>query len=87
MTCVDVDADLNIHKWDLTSALAALSVPTPLVEPEASPFGIEMSDAGAQALSHARLKKVVLPACGHFPRLEYEEPFFSAVRAFLGDAQ
>jgi pimeloyl-ACP methyl ester carboxylesterase len=87
MTCVDVDADLNIHKWDLTSALAALSVPTLVVEPEASPFGIEMSDAGAQALSHARLKKVVLPACGHFPWLECDEPFFSAVRAFLDDAQ
>jgi proline iminopeptidase len=87
MTCVDVDADMNIHRWDLTAALAGVSAPALVVEPGSSPFGIEMSDAGARALSHARLKKVVLPACGHFPWIECPEPFFGAVVAFLSDAR
>ena len=83
-TCVDIEADLSFQKWDLRAALGGVTARTLVVEAR-TPFGLEMSDSGARALSRARLKKVVLDGCGHFPWMDCEEPFFEALRAFLDD--
>ncbi len=83
MACVDRSADLAIEGWDVRAALAHVTVPTAVIEPAETPFGLEMSEAGREALTRARVTKITLAACGHIPWLECEDAFFETLERFF----
>jgi len=73
-----------LGEWDITKDLAVLTLPVLVVFGANDPFGgREWADDIAQALTHARVTRVILPVCGHFPQSECPEPFFITVRQFL----
>ncbi len=68
--------------WDLSTDVAKLTHPVLFLWGEDDPFGISMAETTKNALSSAELEFVVLKECGHYWH-EYDDMFFSHVRAFL----
>jgi proline iminopeptidase len=72
------------NKWyDFTDALAAVTVPTLIVQGEADPFRRQMADAIVAAMRGAKPQLVVLEKCGHIPFEECPDRFYPIVREFL----
>ena len=70
----------SLGDFDLTSALAHVTIPSLIVHGREDPIPLESSQAAARALG-ARL--VVLDDCGHVPYVEQPQSLFDAVRDFL----
>jgi pimeloyl-ACP methyl ester carboxylesterase len=69
--------------YDFRSALARLDVPVLLVFGAQDPLDAGTADETQAALARARVRRVTIPACGHYPFFEQPAAFFSELRAFL----
>jgi len=71
--------------YDYRAALGRLEVPALVMMGDSDPLRAG-ADETERALSRARVRRVTLANCGHFPFWEQPELFLSELRAFLGTA-
>jgi pimeloyl-ACP methyl ester carboxylesterase len=71
--------------YDYRAALAGLEVPALVMVGDSDPL-VVAADETEHALLRARVRRVTLANCGHFPFWEQPESFFSELRAFLRTA-
>jgi pimeloyl-ACP methyl ester carboxylesterase len=89
-TCTDISEPIarGIGRFDLRDALSAVTARTLIVRAGIGVLGDSGDDVAEElslALPHARVEKIVIPACGHLLFVECPTPFFAAVATFLGD--
>src|SRR5688572_15927319 len=78
---VDKFTFASLGKWDWTTSLSKVVVPTLIIQGELDPLPIEAARKWAAAMPNARLLE--LKGIGHFPHVEAPEVFFAAVDRFL----
>ena len=73
----------SLGNYDLRPRLSEIQCPVLAVHGTEDPIPIRFTEELVRLLPKARL--VRLNGCGHVPYIECAEPFFEALRAFLGD--
>jgi pimeloyl-ACP methyl ester carboxylesterase len=75
------------NDYDYREALARLQVPALVMMGDADPLDVGWVEETERALSRAKVRRVIIPNCGHFPYWEQPDRFFSELRAFLSTAR
>src|SRR5262249_31589923 len=73
----------SLGRYDLRPRLGEVRCPVLALHGTEDPIPIRYTEELVRLLPNARL--VRLEGCGHVPYIECAEPFFGALRAFLGD--
>lgn len=72
-----------LGSFDLGPRIEALTLPVLVIAGAEDPAGPAATEELVALLPQARVQKVLLPACGHYPFLECPDAFFPYVESFL----
>lgn len=71
------------ESYDFRPSMTKLTMPVMVMTGAQDPFGLEWADALVAGFTATRARRVIIPACGHFPWLEAPGVFRQQVASFL----